>query len=104
MHIAASLVLIAGADVFLDTNILIYAALGSVDEPAKYDRALELLTRRFGTSGQVLAEFYVTAQRKGARPLTPEEAQEWVFRLSKSPSSPSTTGWSAAVSRTPSVT
>ena len=88
MHIAASLVLIAGADVFLDTNILIYAALGSVDEPAKYDRALELLTRRFGTSGQVLAEFYVTVQRKGARPLTPEEAQEWVFRLSKKPFQP----------------
>ncbi|EHN77583.1 hypothetical protein SMCF_2892, partial [Streptomyces coelicoflavus ZG0656] len=80
--------MIAGADVFLDTNILIYAALGSVDEPAKYDRALELLTRRFGTSGQVLAEFYVTAQRKGARPLTPEEAQEWVFRLSKKPFQP----------------
>jgi len=80
--------LIAGADVFLDTNILIYAALGSVDEPAKYDRALELLTRRFGTSGQVLAEFYVNAQRKGARPLTPEKAQEWVFRLSKKPFQP----------------
>jgi predicted nucleic acid-binding protein len=88
MHIAASLVLIAGAEVFLDTNILIYAALGSVDEPAKYERALELLTRRFGTSGQVLAEFYVNAQRKGARPLTPEKAQEWVLRLSKKPFQP----------------
>jgi predicted nucleic acid-binding protein len=80
--------LIAGADVFLDTNILIYAALGSADEPAKYERALELLTRRFGTSGQVLAEFYVNAQRKGARPLTPEKAQEWVLRLSKKPFQP----------------
>jgi len=88
MHTAASLVLIAGADVFLDTNILIYAALGSADEPAKYERALELLTRRFGTSGQVLAEFYVNAQRKGARPLTPEKAQEWVLRLSKKPFQP----------------
>ena len=80
--------MIAGAEVFLDTNILIYAALGSVDEPAKYERALELLTTRFGTSGQVLAEFYVNAQRRGSRPLTSEEAQEWVSRLSKKPFQP----------------
>ena len=80
--------MIAGADVFLDTNVLIYAALGSADEPAKYERAVELLTLRFGTSGQVLAEFFVNAQRKGTRPLTGEEAQEWVFRLSKKPFQP----------------
>ncbi len=80
--------MIAGAEVFLDTNVLLYAALGSADAPAKYERALELLTTRFGTSGQVLAEFYVNAQRKGARPLTQEEAQEWVFRLSKKPFQP----------------
>lgn len=80
--------MIAGADVFLDTNVLLYAALGSVDEPAKYERAVELLTTRFGTSGQVLAEFYVNAQRKGERPLTAEEAQEWVHRLSKKPFQP----------------
>ncbi len=75
--------MIANTEVFLDTNILIYAALGSVDEPAKYERAVELLTTRFGTSGQVLAEFYVNAQRKGSVPLTADEAREWVVRLSK---------------------
>lgn len=80
--------MIAGAKVFLDTNILIYAALGSADEPAKYERSVELLTTRFGTSGQVLAEFYVNVQRKSGRPLTAEEAQEWVFRLSKKPFQP----------------
>lgn len=80
--------MIAGAEVFLDTNVLIYAALGSADEPAKYERAVELLTTRFGTSGQVLAEFYVNAQRKGSRPLTADEAQEWVSRLSKKPFQP----------------
>lgn len=85
MRIQASLALIAGADVFLDTNILIYAALGSADEPAKYERAVELLTTRFGTSAQVLAEFYVNAQRRGAVPLTADEAKEWVYRLSKKP-------------------
>ena len=75
--------MIASTEVFLDTNVLIYAALGSVDEPVKYERAVELLTTRFGTSGQVLAEFYVNAQRKGSVPLTADEAQEWVLRLSK---------------------
>lgn len=75
--------MIANTEVFLDTNILIYAALGSVDAPEKNERAIELLTTRFGTSGQVLAEFYVNAQRKGAVPLTPDEAKEWVYRLSK---------------------
>ena len=44
---------------------------------------IELLTTRFGTSGQVLAEFYVNAQRKGSTPLTAEAAKEWVVRLSK---------------------
>jgi predicted nucleic acid-binding protein len=80
--------LIAGAEVFLDTDVLIYAALGSADAPAKYERAVELLTTRFGTSGQVLAEFYVSAQSNGDRPLTAEEAQEWVLRLSKKPFQP----------------
>ncbi|WP_395652067.1 PIN domain-containing protein [Brevundimonas sp.] len=75
--------MIASTEVFLDTNVLIYAALGSVDEPVKYERAVELLTTRFGTSGQVLAEFYVNAQRKGSVPLTADEAREWVLRLSK---------------------
>jgi predicted nucleic acid-binding protein len=75
--------LIASTEVFLDTNVLIYAALGSVDAPEKYERAVELLTTRFGLSGQVLAEFYVNAQRKGSVPLTAEEAKEWVYRLSK---------------------
>lgn len=75
--------MIASTEVFLDTNVLLYAAMGSVDDPAKNERAIELLTTRFGTSGQVLAEFYVNAQRKGSAPLTADEAKEWVLRLSK---------------------
>ncbi|MDQ1155095.1 PIN domain-containing protein [Brevundimonas sp. SORGH_AS_0993] len=80
--------MIASAEAFLDTNVLIYAALGSADEPAKHERAVELLTTRFGTSGQVLAEFYVTAQQSGSRPLTTDEAREWVSHLSKKPFQP----------------
>ena len=80
--------MIAGAEAFLDTNVLLYAALGSSDAPAKHERAVALLATRFGTSAQVLAEFYVNVQRKGARPLTQEKAQEWVLRLSKKPFQP----------------
>lgn len=75
--------LIAGADVFLDTNVLLYAALGSDQEPGKNERAIELLTTKFGTSGQVLAEFYVNATRKAPTPLAPETAREWVVNLAK---------------------
>ncbi len=75
--------MIASSEVFLDTNVLLYAAMGSVDHPAKNERAIELLTTRFGTSGQVLAEFYVNAQRKGSNPLTADDAREWVLRLSR---------------------
>ena len=75
--------MIASTEVFLDTNVLLYAAMGSMDHPSKNERAIELLTTRFGTSGQVLAEFYVNAQRKGSVPLTADEAKEWVLRLSK---------------------
>ena len=75
--------MIAGADVFLYTNILLYAALGAVDAPEKNERSIELLTTKFGTSAQVLAEFYANAIRKGAVPLAPDVAREWVVNLSK---------------------
>lgn len=75
--------MIAGADVFLDSNVILYAALGSVDAPEKYEVSVRLLTMPFGVSGQVLAEFYANATRKGAPPLDPDVAREWVLRLSK---------------------
>lgn len=66
-------------DAFLDTNILVYAAVGTGRDDAKRRRALELIeTTDFGTSAQVLQEFYVTVVRKAARPLSPEQALEWI--------------------------
>lgn len=66
-------------DAFLDTNILVYAALGTGRDDAKRRRALELIdTTDFGTSAQVIQEFYVTVIRKAARPLSPEKALEWI--------------------------
>ena len=77
--------MIASADCFLDTNILIYAANGRIDEPAKWQVAHGLLTATFGTSGQVLAEFYANAVKKGSVPLEPAVAKRWVQLLAKRP-------------------
>jgi len=45
----------------------------------KRKRALELIALEdFGTSAQVLQEFYVTVVRKAARPLSAAKALEWV--------------------------
>jgi len=80
--------LIDSAEIFLDTNIIIYAASGRIDEPEKHACAQELLTRKFGTSGQVLAEFYANVVKKGTTPLSGETATQWVGLLAKKPFQP----------------
>jgi predicted nucleic acid-binding protein len=66
-------------DALFDTNILVYAAVGTRSDERKRHRALELIeTTDFGTSAQVLQEFYVTVVKKAARPLSAEEAMEWI--------------------------
>jgi predicted nucleic acid-binding protein len=67
------------ASVFFDTNVLVYAAVGTGRDERKRKRALELIeSTEFGTSAQVLQEFYVTVVKKAARPLAPEQALEWI--------------------------
>jgi predicted nucleic acid-binding protein len=57
------------ADVFLDTNILLYAISTAKDEVPKKRIARELLSRTdWGLSIQVLQEFYVNATRAAPRP------------------------------------
>ncbi len=74
------------AECFLDTNILLYLALGSEDDPAKYQRARGLLREaNFGLSAQVLQEFYVNAVRKSRRPLPPARALEWINEFEQFP-------------------
>ena len=81
--------MIAGADVFLDTNILIYAAQGGRVAPDKRDIARRIILQGdYGTSAQVLTEFYNVSTRKGARPLTPATAARWVRTLAKKPCQP----------------
>ena len=53
------------ADLFLDTNILLYAASRAAGEQQKRTKARELLgLEEVGLSVQVLAEFYVNATAK----------------------------------------
>ena len=64
-------------DCFLDTNVLVYAVSGAPSEADKKARARELIARgQFGTSGQVLQEFFVTVTRKIKQPLSIERAIE----------------------------
>jgi predicted nucleic acid-binding protein len=58
-------------------------------EAAKSVRASELiLSTDFGTSGQVLQEFYTVVTRRGGNPLTPDEAFTWIEWLERLPCVP----------------
>src|SRR6266545_4862912 len=71
---------------FLDTNVLLYAAAGRHDEPAKYARANDILRQAdFGLSAQVLQEFFVNATWKPAIPLSVQDAFAWIERLATFP-------------------
>ena len=74
--------------VFLDTNVLIYAATSDEVFPRKFAIASEILiNENFSTSAQVLGEFIRVVQnpRKMTRPLSDEEVDHWLDRLSEFP-------------------
>jgi len=74
------------ADCFLDTNVLVYAAMARFSAPAKYARARELVAQtHFAISGQVLQEFFVNVTRKSDKPLSVEKAIEWLDTLADRP-------------------
>jgi predicted nucleic acid-binding protein len=74
------------ADCFLDTNILVYAAIGHKAERAKYERAVELIAKEdYSTSAQVLQEFYVNVTKRAEVTLAPAKAAEWVAAISMKP-------------------
>jgi predicted nucleic acid-binding protein len=74
------------ADVFLDTNVLVYAAAGRGDEARKREVALELLRiEDFGLSAQVLQEFYVTVVHKLRNGMPAAAAMEWIEQLAVFP-------------------
>jgi predicted nucleic acid-binding protein len=76
-------------DAFFDTNILVYAAVGTGRDEPKRKRALELIESiDFGTSAQVLQEFFVTVVRKASRPLSAAEALDWIEQFTAFPCQP----------------
>jgi len=77
------------ADVFLDTNVLVYAATSAPNEQDKAQRALDLIRfEKFGTSAQVLQEFYVAAIRRVQSRITPMEAIRWIEQFAAFPCQP----------------
>src|SRR5262245_12427657 len=64
--------------VFVDTNVLLYAASGRAADTAKTTRALELLTNtQICLSFQVLQEFYANAISPKKLGMTSAEAAAW---------------------------
>lgn len=77
------------ASAFLDTNVLVYAAIGGGRDEPKRQRALQLIdSEDFGTSAQVLQEFFVTVTKKAAQPLSPAEALDWIEQFAAFPCQP----------------
>lgn len=75
--------------VFLDSNVLLYAANANPEEREKRRRAIVLIEGGpFAVSGQVLAEFYTIATNARRRCLTHDEALAWVQRLGDVPCAP----------------
>lgn len=72
--------------VFLDTNILMYAAQQDVAEIDKKAIAINIIrSENYCTSGQVLAELYTNLTRKGASPMRREFALVWIRQLARKP-------------------
>lgn len=77
------------AKAFFDTNVLVYAATGTGKDEHKRERALGLIeSEDFGTSAQVLQEFFVTVTRKAARPLSAASALDWIEQFTAFPCQP----------------
>jgi predicted nucleic acid-binding protein len=73
-------------EAFIDTNIFVYSVSSHPSERTKRDKARALLDSvDFGTSAQVLGEFYVTATQKIAEPLPEAQALQIIAGLSHLP-------------------
>ena len=71
---------------FLDSNIILYAALPPTRNPQKAAVALDLLkTTDFGVSGQTLAEVYNVLSRQPASIIGLAETDLWIISLAERP-------------------
>ncbi|HVV01665.1 MAG TPA: hypothetical protein VHH88_09915 [Verrucomicrobiae bacterium] len=80
------------ADAFLDSNVLLYAAANVHKEAAKKEAALRLIAESdFGTSVQVLGEFYDNACRKAKLAIPATKSKEILALLKARPLAEQTT-------------
>ncbi|MAT35005.1 MAG: hypothetical protein CMK06_07660 [Ponticaulis sp.] len=81
--------MIDGADVLLDTSILLYAALGREDEPARYETARRIILEEdYAVCVWSLAAFYVQATHNAETPLQNGSAEDWIQTLARKPCQP----------------
>jgi predicted nucleic acid-binding protein len=74
------------AEALIDTTVLVYSVSSHPSEKEKRDRARTLVREiDFGTSAQILGEFYVTVTQKIAKPLSESEAIQFIARLIRLP-------------------
>jgi predicted nucleic acid-binding protein len=72
--------------VFLDTNVIVYAATGQKAAPEKWAKAVAIMQSEvFAVSAQVLAEFVNVTRRRIVPPLPESEIEVWLDRLSQRP-------------------
>ena len=73
-------------EAFIDTNVFVYSVSSHPSEKGKRDQARDVLGAvDFGTSAQVLGEFYVTATQKITEPLSDAQALQFISRLIRLP-------------------
>jgi predicted nucleic acid-binding protein len=73
-------------DAFINTNIFVYSVSSHPSEKTKHAKAQALLGAvDFGTSPQVVGEFYVTTTQKIAEPLSEAQALQFIERLARLP-------------------
>ena len=76
----------AGPEVFLDTNVLLYAVSSAPGEAAERDAARRILQEdNWGISVQVLQEFYVNATGKLRRTVPPQITAPFIRLLLERP-------------------
>lgn len=67
---------------FLDTNVLIYAATAMNDDPRKHATAMDIIVATpFAVSAQVMAEFVSVSRRTKAPALTEDAIEWWLGRM-----------------------
>ncbi len=75
--------------IFLDTNIVVYAAAARLTAPRKWKIATDLMASAdFALSAQVMAEFVNVVRRRLDPPMPEPLIADWLSRLARRPLAP----------------